>query len=152
MWDSHKCEVLKNERKTGKVLNKNLRLSRMWERLKNSQQECEVLTNVRFSKMWVCVWERERERENFFSQEFFAIVNVCKESQKRSFCNNNSFTCNVGTQYSNTPPNIHSLQNVSLPRLRYRHNFCSLTTTTTTTCSRPFANISSSTLTMELRM
>jgi hypothetical protein len=32
-------------RKTGKILN-NVR-----ERLKNSQQKCEILTNVRFSRM-----------------------------------------------------------------------------------------------------
>jgi hypothetical protein len=118
-----KCEVFKNERKTGKILNKNVRFSQMWgsqecEKDWNiSQQECEILTNVRFSRMWerewkildknvrfsrMCVCEREREKGNFFSQEFFAIVDVCKESQKRSFCNNNSFTCNAGTQYSNT--------------------------------------------------
>ncbi len=84
------CEVLKNERKTGKVLNKNVRLSRnVRERLKNSQQEREILTNVRFSRMCVCVCvcvrERERERGNFFSPRILCNSECLQGITKEKF-------------------------------------------------------------------
>jgi hypothetical protein len=51
------------------------------ERVKNSQQECEILTNVRFSRMSVC--ERVRERGNFFFPRILCNSGCFARNHKR---------------------------------------------------------------------